>query len=207
MPDTLLDGYRRFREGYYREHREQLEALADGQSPRIAVVSCCDSRVDPAVVFDADPGELFVIRNVASLVPPCEIEGHYHGTSAALEFAVTGLGVEHIVVLGHAQCGGVRALIDGEGAGDGRNKSFIGQWVSIAQSCLDGLTHDHVPSPREVEQEAVRLSLQNLQTFPCIAERVKAGTLALHGWYYDLATSTIERLQEIGAPAARAAQG
>jgi carbonic anhydrase len=201
LAESLIDGYRRFREGYYREHREQLEALAAGQSPRIAVVSCCDSRVDPAVVFDARPGDLFVIRNVASLVPPSESEGLYHGTSAALEFAVTGLGVEHIVVLGHAQCGGVRAMLEGHRAGKRDSHTFIERWVSMGYACLDELVQANrgeAPSAKAAEQAAVRLSLKNLRTFPWVAERLEAGTLTLHGWYYDLATSTIERLETLG---------
>ena len=200
MPESLIEGYRRFRDGYYQEHRAQLEALAAGQSPRIAVVSCCDSRVDPAVVFDTQPGDLFVIRNVASLVPPSESEGQYHGTSAALEFAVTGLGVEHIVVLGHAQCGGVRAMVDNHKAGKREPQTFIDRWVSMAHSCLDELTESgagEIPSMKAAEQSAVRLSLKNLQTFPWIAEKLANGTLSLHGWYYDLATSTIERLETL----------
>lgn len=201
MPDSLIAGYRRFRDGYFQVHREQLEALAAGQSPRIAVVSCCDSRVDPAIVFDAFPGELFVIRNVASLVPPFESEGQYHGTSAALEFAITGLQVEHIVVLGHAQCGGVKALMENHTSGH-EPRSFIERWVSMAYPCLDGLGVDDAPTPKDVEHATVRLSLENLLTFPWIAERVADGTLKLHGWYYDLTTSTLERLQEVGEPAA-----
>ncbi len=205
MPESLIEGYRRFRDGYYQEHREELEALAAGQSPRIAVVSCCDSRVDPAVVFDTQPGDLFVIRNVASLVPPSESEGQYHGTSAALEFAVTGLGVEHIVVLGHAQCGGVRAMVENHKGGQSEPHTFINRWVSMAHPCLDELTDNgkgEVPSMKAAEQSAVRLSLKNLQTFPWIAERLANGTLSLHGWYYDLATSTIERLETLERPAA-----
>jgi len=204
MPDSLIAGYRRFREGYYVEHRKELESLADGQSPRIAVVSCCDSRVDPAIVFDASPGDLFVIRNVASLVPPCESEGQYHGTSAALEFAVTGLGVEHIVVLGHAQCGGVRALADHH-ASQSEPRSFIERWVAMAYPCLEATDDDSAATSttaplKALEQAAVRLSLENLQSFPWIAERLANGKLNLHGWYYDLATSTVERLQTLGEP-------
>jgi carbonic anhydrase len=198
MPESLLAGYRRFRTGYYREHRQQLEVLAQGQAPRIAVVSCCDSRVDPAVVFDAQPGELFVIRNVASLVPPCESEGRYHGTSAALEFAVTGLGVAHIVVLGHAQCGGIRTLVDHHRQGDAP-QGFIAQWMSMAYPCLHALGSGEAPSVKAVEQAAVQLSVDNLQSFPWIAERLVDGRLGLHGWYYDLATSTVERLQTLGS--------
>ena len=201
MPDALLEGYRRFRDGYYREHRDELEALAEGQSPRIAVVSCCDSRVDPTIVFDAHPGELFVIRNVASLVPPCESEGHYHGTSAALEFAVTGLKVEHIVVLGHAQCGGVRAMIETHASKPIEPQTFIESWVSLGYPCLEELKEHgkgECPPAKAVEQAAVRLSLKNLETFPWVAERMAEGKLSLHGWYYDLATSTIERLETLG---------
>lgn len=198
MPESLLAGYRRFRDGYYREHRQRLEALVQGQAPRIAVVSCCDSRVDPAIVFDAQPGELFVIRNVASLVPPCESEGRYHGTSAALEFAVTELGVAHIVVLGHAQCGGIRTLVDHHRQG-GAPVGFIERWVSMAYPCLDAMGGSEAPSFKAVEQAAVRLSVDNLQGFPWIAERLANGSLSLHGWYYDLATSTVERLQTLGA--------
>lgn len=203
MPDSLLEGYRRFRAGYYRDHRDELEALAAGQSPQIAVVSCCDSRVDPAVVFDTRPGDLFVIRNVASLVPPCEHAGHYHGTSAALEFAVTGLGVSHIVVLGHAQCGGVHAMLESHAAGKREPQSFIENWVFMGHACLDELqrhNHGQAPGRKAAEQAAVRLSLKNLQTFPWIAERLAAGRISLHGWYYDLATSTIEELESIERP-------
>jgi carbonic anhydrase len=130
--ESLIAGYRRFREGYFRDNQQRLTTLAlEGQSPAVAIVGCCDSRVDPAVITDSAPGELFVIRNVANLVPPCEGEGTWHGTSAALEFAVRGLEVEHIIVLGHARCGGIRALME-EKEDSGNDDQFIYHWMRIA---------------------------------------------------------------------------
>ena len=198
MPDRLLEGYRSFRQGYYKEHKSELGALAEGQSPRVAIISCCDSRVDPGIVFNATPGELFVVRNVANLVPPYELQGQYHGTSAALEFAVRHLQVEHVVVLGHAHCGGIQLLLDSET--DAGDSNFLHNWVSIAQPVLQNLPkkedyQDPEQRQHDCEKAALKLSLKNLMTFPWIAERVEAGKLQLHGWYYDLATSTIERVE------------
>lgn len=198
MPDKLIEGYRRFRESYYEQHKEELNALTEGQAPSIAIISCCDSRVDPGIVFNATPGELFVVRNVANLVPPYELQGQYHGTSAALEFAVRHLQVEHVVVLGHAHCGGIKLLLDSETSPAESN--FLHNWVSIAQPVLQSLGKiedydDPEQRQHECEKAALRLSLQNLMTFPWIAERVEAGKLKLHGWYYDLATSTIMRIE------------
>ena len=198
--DRLIEGHHRFREGYYRENRERLVDLArQGQSPRVAVVGCCDSRVDPAVITDSNPGDLFVIRNVANLVPPCEGKGSgvWHGTSAALQFAVCGLNVEHIIVLGHARCGGIRALLEGEQAGGDGN--FIADWMSIAAAAREhALSRDDLADfdarALACEQEAIGISLGNLATFPWIRERLDAGTLELHGWYYDMETGTLARL-------------
>jgi carbonic anhydrase len=169
----------------------------------VAIISCCDSRVDPGIVFNATPGELFVIRNVANLVPPYERQGQYHGTSAALEFAVRHLKVEHVVVLGHAHCGGIKLLLDSEGdTGESSREDayFLNNWVAIARPVLQTLpkTEEYQdPSERQhdCEKAALKLSLENLMTFPWIAERVDSGELELHGWYYDLATSTIERVE------------
>lgn len=196
MPKELIAGYKRFRDGYFKDNRARLEALAAGQAPRICLLSCCDSRVDPATVFDADPGDLFVIRNVANLVPPFEEEGLFHGTSAALEFAVTGLDVEHIVVLGHAHCGGIRALMDRE-AGDG-NDTFIDRWMSISEPVRQALMRapdtnyeDHYAA---CERHAVAHSLRNLMSYPWIKSRVEHGSLSLHGWHYDLAGGALSIL-------------
>ncbi len=196
MPEQLIAGYKRFRDGYFKDNRARLDALTAGQNPHICLVSCCDSRVDPATVFDAHPGDLFVIRNVANLVPPFEKEGLFHGTSAALEFAITGLEVAHIVVLGHAHCGGIRALVDKQNGGD--NGSFIDRWMSIAEPARQTLLRSPDASPEDryasCERHAVAHSLQNLMSYPWIRSRVQSGLLSLHGWHYDLAGGALSIL-------------
>jgi len=189
--DQLIAGYHRFRSGYYEKNRQRLVDLAHtGQSPKVAVIACCDSRVDPAVITDSTPGSLFVIRNVANLVPPCEGEGAWHSTSAALEFAVRSLEVEHIIVLGHARCGGIRALLEVED--DGQENTFITDWMSIAESArkrtLDRTDLNTLDERiYACELDAIRISLANLETFPWIQERIAKSRLQLHGWYYDMA--------------------
>lgn len=198
--DKLLAGYQRFREGYYQQNQEQLFKLAkEGQSPKIAIVSCSDSRVDPTVILDCEPGDLFVIRNVANLVPPCEDTDNYHGTSAALEFAVTALEVESIIVLGHTQCGGIKSLIDN--AGKKVDKSFISKWMLQLESVRDEIIADTSIVDQKsryscCEKKGVQQSLNNLMTFPWIKERVISGQLKLHGWRYDLYSSELCALNE-----------
>jgi carbonic anhydrase len=203
MTERLVEGFRRFQEGYFRTHRERLERLAQGQSPHVAMVACCDSRVDPAILFDAGPGDIFVIRNVANLVPRCEPEGLYHGTSAALEFAVTALEVDDIVVLGHARCGGIRALLQQDTSVS--QPGFIACWMQIAEAAraevlarpdLSGIE----AQARACEQAAIGLSLTNLMSYPWIRERVARGSLALHGWYYDLQSGELMRLLDPPPP-------
>lgn len=197
----LVHGYRRFRGGYYLDHHKKLSALANqGQSPQVCVVSCSDSRVDPSLILDCEPGELFVIRNVANLVPPCEAEGLYHGTSAALEFAVCGLQVAHIIVLGHGRCGGIQALLAGETSYHPR-VGFVSAWMHIAQKArAHVLARDDLTTPEArscaCEHAAIRLSFKNLLTFPWVAERVEQKTLQLHGWYYDLDRGDLLALDE-----------
>lgn len=196
--ETLIEGFKRFRAAYFEEHRKLFEALASrGQNPKVLLIGCCDSRVDPAIIFDAQPGEMFVVRNVANLVPRYEPDQGHHGTSAAVEFAVRGLDVEHIVILGHARCGGVRALIEGQAD----NTDFIGGWMSTARSARDralALTlsaGQPIDTARRLcEQETVAISLGNLMTFPWIRERVEQGQLMLHGWYFDLESGELFRL-------------
>jgi carbonic anhydrase len=193
--EQLIAGYHRFRSGYYEENRERLLDLAHaGQSPKIAVIACCDSRVDPAVITDSRPGSLFVIRNVANLVPPCEGEGLWHSTSAALEFAVCSLEVEHVIVLGHARCGGIRSLLEVQD--DGHEDMFIADWMSIADSARKRTIErtDLVTLEEQIyacELDAIKISLGNLGTFPWIAERLAADALQLQGWYYDMATGDL----------------
>jgi carbonic anhydrase len=188
-PKQLIEGFRRFREQHFAEGGKQFQNLVQfGQTPKALVVACCDSRVDPALVLDCSPGDLFVIRNVANLVPPAENQGHYHGTSAALEFGVRNLGVQHIIVLGHAQCGGIHALL--EGSVD-KEESFIAGWMGIAEAAREQVEREHAEADSEIrhracEQQAVLVSLSNLMTFSWIRERVEQGKLALHGWYFDM---------------------
>jgi carbonic anhydrase len=189
--DKLITGYRNYRDKSYESSRPLIENLVTrGQRPEVAVVACSDSRVDPTILFQADPGDLFMIRNVANLVPPMEEEGTYHGTSAALEFAILGLNVKHLVVLGHAHCGGIKMMMD-PGPYDSSYK-YVPSWVSMLSAA-----HRRVLATmsaagdeactRACEQNAVLVSLENLTTFPWVRERVESGTLQLHGWYVDIA--------------------
>jgi carbonic anhydrase len=198
--DRLLDGYRRFRAQTWPAERARYEALAKwGQQPDTLVIACSDSRVDPATVFGAVPGEMFVVRNVAGLVPTYQPDAGYHGTSAALEYAVRVLRVSRIVVLGHAQCGGVRAMVEGAPA---EAQDFVAPWIAIAAPALRR-ARLRCDDPRDdifgcCEIEVVRLSLANLVTFPWIADAVAAGALALEGFRFDIHTGVLERLEESG---------
>ena len=189
----LIEGYRRFRETYWAENKDVFEALAAGQSPRAMVITCADSRVDPQMIFDAKPGEIFCVRNVANLVPPYAPDSDHHGTSAALEFAVRSLKVEHVIVLGHAQCGGIRALWQGGEQGD-----FIGRWMEIAaparERALAAAATADETAQHLCERESIRVTIDNLMTFPWVAERVQAGLLQLHGWHFDFELGELERI-------------
>lgn len=188
-PKQLIEGFSRFRKRHFAQNDALFRDLvAQGQTPKTLVVACCDSRVDPALVLDCAPGDLFVIRNVANLVPPAENQGHYHGTSAALEFGVRKLNVGHIIVLGHAHCGGIHALMES----DLQNEdAFISEWMGIADAARERVSREfagagNAARQRACEQQAILVSLENLMTFPWIRERVEQGTLALHGWYFDI---------------------
>ncbi|MBO9711885.1 carbonic anhydrase [Sphingomonas sp.] len=203
----LLDGYQRFRTSEYRRHRDRWAELSEGQNPRVMVIACSDSRVDPAQIFDTTPGEIFVVRNVANLVPPFELGGGRHGVSAALEFAVTQLEVPEIVVMGHGACGGVHAALSRrfEHAPPGAG-GFIAHWVDMLDEARDRIVAEHGTGEeaiRALELETVRVSLANLRTFPCIPEREAAGTLKLHGAYFAIADGVLHVLGDDGefAPA------
>jgi carbonic anhydrase len=191
--DDLIEGYRRFRAGTWRAERNRFEALSRlGQRPRALIIACSDSRTDPQMVFNARPGELFVVRNVANIVPPYGPDDKPHGVSSAIEFAVRSLAVREIVVLGHAMCGGIRALLDGVSA---EASDFVGQWVSIAEPARELA----LKAPPELQQqvcehEAVRLSLANLLTFPWIKDAVEAGHITMHGCFFDIRSGVLERL-------------
>jgi carbonic anhydrase len=193
---NLWEGHQRFREGYWRQHEKTFSELAlHGQAPAAMVIACSDSRVSPEVIFDCAPGEIFVVRNVSNLVPPYEPDPGKHGTSAALEFAVTALEVRTIVVLGHSQCGGIRALMRGPRSDDG---DFIASWMAIAKHARARVC-DSPEAPADFdtlcaqcERESIRISLGNLRTFPWIEERVVTGALSLTGLHFDVRTGKLE---------------
>jgi len=197
--DRLLEGYRRFRHEGWPDRRRLFETLAEhGQHPRALVLCCADSRVDPAMIFDAAPGELFVVRNVANLVPPYAPDERYHGTSAAIEFGVRVLSVPDLVVMGHGLCGGVRALLDGPPP---EVSDFVATWIGLAASVRDQAMANADPVQRQLvgEFETVKLSLVNLLSFPWIAERVAAGALRLHGAHFDIRFGALRLLQADGS--------
>jgi carbonic anhydrase len=197
LPQRLLDGYATFRAGRLPAEQSRYRDLAErGQSPEIMVIGCCDSRVSPEVIFDARPGELFVVRNVANLVPPYAPDGAYHGVSAALEFGVGALRVKHIVVLGHAHCGGVRAFVeDREPLSPG---DFIGKWMSLIAPAAEKLgPRGETPPPdylMRLEQASIVNTLDNLLTFPGLRKLIERGHVTLHGAYFGVATGELSVL-------------
>ena len=195
LPDHLLAGYHAFLEKRLPQDRERSRTLAaDGQHPQTMVIACCDSRAAPETLFDAGPGDIFVLRNVANLVPPYEPDGEYHSTSAALEFAIQALKVENILILGHGGCGGIHAALspaaDPLSPGD-----FIGKWMSLLDPVARAVGANGDMTERErraaLERIAIRHSIANLRTFPFVAERVEAGELSLHGAWVDIASGEL----------------
>ncbi|UXY16896.1 carbonic anhydrase [Chitiniphilus purpureus] len=188
--EKLIGGFGRFQSKYFSEQGGLFETLKRGQNPHSLFIGCSDSRVDPAILTDCDPGDLFVVRNVANLVPPYEPDGAYHGVSAAIEYAVCVLKVRYIIVLGHYACGGIRALVKGHEPQS--EADFVGRWVSIASRACEkevvqaGESQDGEAQLRRCEMSAIVVSLENLMSFPFIAERVKAGELHLVGWYFHI---------------------
>ena len=196
--DSLISGYRRFRTEVWPTERARYEELSkEGQRPETLVIACSDSRVDPQTVFGAAPGELFVVRNVAGLVPPYTPDSGYHGTSAALEFGVRVLKVARVVVLGHAQCGGIQAMVEGAPR---EARDFVQPWMEIAEPVLRSLPKDLDPADMlpHCEMEVVRLSVANLATYPWIAEAVAAGRLELHGFRFGIHTGALMKLEGDG---------
>lgn len=186
----LLSGYRRFRNGGYKQASALYRELGEGQDPDILIIACADSRADPALIFDAAPGEFFVIRNVAALVPPYDESGGYHGVSAAVEFAVNFLKVKQILVMGHASCGGVKASLSA--AGNEPVGQFIGPWVQLADEARDKVLADETCKTPDARQHALELgvveqSMDNLMTFPFIRDAVNAGEVALDGAWFSIA--------------------
>ncbi len=209
MPEfkKLLDGYQRFRSTDWPRERARWAELSEGQRPEVMVISCSDSRVDPAQVFNTSPGEIFVVRNVANLVPPFEADAARHGVSAAVEFAVTQLNVRQIVVLGHGSCGGVSAALsrsfEGRKPGDG---GFIAHWVDLLDEARDRIIAEHGTGPEAahaLELETVRVSIANLRSFPFISPREQDGRLVLRGAYFAIADGVLHVMDAHGefAPA------
>lgn len=197
----LIEGYRRFHAADWSRERERWSELAEGQSPQVMILSCADSRVDPAQIFDARPGEMFVARNIAALAPPYETTTGYHGVSAALEFAVTQLEVGEIMVMGHGLCGGCSAALTGQFDGTAPGQGhFIADWVGMLADARDKIRARHPELGKQaftdMEREAVKVSLANLRTFPWISEREQAGKLKLHGAHFSIAEGRLYVLDE-----------
>jgi carbonic anhydrase len=197
---NLLAGYQRFRANRFETARERWQELAEGQAPRAVVIACSDSRADPATIFDSNPGEIFVVRNVANLVPPFESGGGRHGVSAALEFAVTQLNVPEIVVMGHERCGGISAALTGRfhGAPAGEG-GFVHRWMSQIDAPAQDIARSHgtgEDAHRLLEEVAIRQSLANLRSFPFVADREKAGALKLIGCHFSIGDGELWVLDE-----------
>ena len=198
FPEHLADRFRRFKFRHFAPNQDHYERLAHGQNPDVMIVSCSDSRVDPDTIFSAMPGELFVVRNVANLVPPYETQGKYHGVSAALEFAALNLRVKHIVVLGHSGCGGVLACLEHDAARQ-TEAEFITNWMSMLDGARDALLAGHPGQSQAalraaLERDGIKTSLANLRTFPCIQILEAKGRIALHGAHFDIAGGTLSVL-------------
>jgi carbonic anhydrase len=187
--NRLIAGFKRFQENYFGDNKELFAKLKQGQKPSTLVIACSDSRVDPAILTNCEPGEMFVVRNVGNLVPPYETGAGLHGVSTALEFGVRSLEVKHIIVLGHRQCGGIRVLME-DGTPESKGE-FIGNWVNIAKRAKERVLAELPEAPTDTrvaacEEQSILVSLENLMTFPWLRERVKQGHLTLHGWLFDL---------------------
>lgn len=200
MTDRLIEGYRRFRADGWARERSRWAELAQGQSPKTMIIACSDSRVDPTIIFQTAPGETFVVRNVAALVPPCEFGGGRHGVSAALEFAVTQLEVSEIVVMGHGACGGCAAALErtfaNAAAGQG---GFIAHWIDLLDAARERVAAryaDRSDALHALEHEAVKVSLANLRTFDFVKTRENLGKLRLRGAWFALADGELHLLDE-----------
>ncbi len=200
FPKRLLDGYANFRSGRYSEETERYLKLGQGtQKPTVMIIACCDSRAAPETIFDAGPGEIFVMRNVANLVPPYAPDGKHHATSAAIEFAVIALSVKHVVVMGHGRCGGIRAVVDGSdplSSGD-----FIGKWMSDVKDVAEAVRHDHPEDHAHdlqtaVEHASVEHSLANLRTFPWLRMRENKNEITINGAWFDIALGELHVFDE-----------
>ncbi|MEJ3958791.1 carbonic anhydrase [Brachymonas sp. G13] len=184
--DHLVEGFKRFQHNYFGSS-SVFDTLREGQRPSTLIIGCCDSRVHPPMLTDTAPGEVFTVRNVANLVPPCEPDNPHASVAAALEFAVLALEVEHVIVMGHSACGGIRALMNRTAIAD----SALGKWLAVAEPARQHVCLHHADASAQeqqklAEQAAILVSLNNLLSYPWVADRVAEGSLVLHGWYFDL---------------------
>jgi carbonic anhydrase len=199
FPENLTDRFRRFKHRHFVPNADHYEELATyGQNPEVMVISCCDSRVDPETIFSAMPGELFVVRNVANLVPPYETGGKYHGVSTAIEFAVMNLRVKHLIIMGHSGCGGVKAALD-QSAAIQTEAQFISRWMSMLDDARLRVVAANQMAPTAtklalLEKEGIKTSIKNLRTFPFVSDLEDKGRLNLHGAYFDIASGTLSVL-------------
>lgn len=194
--EDLITGYQKFRESHFEGTSSTFENLVRlGQQPKILMIACSDSRVDPAIIMNCAPGDLFVIRNVANLVPPYQADDSLHGTSAALEFAICNLNIQHVIVFGHSLCAGIQALLD-HAIEPSTSYSFITKWMALAQPACDQTYLAHLNASTEEKnhfcgQYAIINSLKNLMTFPWINQKIQEKKLHIHGWFFDLSTGVI----------------
>ncbi len=188
----FICGFKSFQEEYFRGDRKLFESLQSGQNPKALVIACCDSRTDPFPLMHCDPGDIFVVRNIANIAPPYQEDESYHGVSAAVEYAVTVLEVPDIIILGHSSCGGIQALVQGTDANASR---FVGKWISILNPAREQALSKFGPSDSRVfpacEMAGILTSMENLLTFPFVSERVEKGALRIHGWYFDMNTGAL----------------
>ncbi len=199
--EHLFDGYRRFRDSGWTPHRERWAQLREGQQPEVMIIACSDSRVDPTQIFDTDPGEMFVVRNVAALVPPFETTPGHHGVSAALEFAVQVLKVKEIVVMGHGMCGGCKAALTQELHGTEPGEGgFIADWIALLDEARAPVAAEYGtegrPAEIHMEHAAVKVSLDNLMTFPCIRRKMREGELRLRGAFFAISDGILHLMDD-----------
>ncbi len=196
----FIDGIINFQQQHFGRNAELAHELMAGQKPQALLIGCCDSRVDPALMTDCAPGELFILRNIANLVPPYLKNDDFHGVSSSIEYAVCFLEVSDIIVLGHSGCGGIEALMASAG---GKNiGEFIGTWVNIAAPARDKVLAEMADEPKDkqlcaCEKESILVSLKNLMTFPWVKERVAQGQLSLHGWYFDIRNGRLQYYDQL----------
>lgn len=201
---ALIDGFRDFRDGVGQQPDNPYRNLASGQSPRVMMIACCDSRVDPAFITNADLGDILMVRNVANLVPPYRTDSHYQSTASALEFAVLALKVRHIVIMGHSRCGGIMSLLSNVTEGTSADHP-LGEWMSVMKDVAVEVLEKHPDDPIEKQactcsRAALASSLKNLRTYPWVKAAVDKGELNLHGWYFNLGDIDLEALNpETGA--------